>query len=114
MTFSFLFAVVNFYIRNIQIKRQKIKKIFKIRKLTLYTYSLNFIKILLNSMYISFVSIGFQPLKSKMIRVHALALCIKKDLKFIDNDLWKYIFYHYFSLRGAAMGSARSSEVRQI
>ena len=74
-------------------------------------------------MYISFVSIGFQPLKSKMIRVHALALCIKKDLKFIDNGgtlpvfsgtYGNIFFYRYFSLRGAAMGSARSSEIRQI
>jgi len=38
-------------------------------------------------MFISFGLIGFQPLQSKMIRVHAPALCMKKkDLKFIDNE----------------------------
>jgi len=37
-------------------------------------------------MFISFGSIGFQPLQSKMIRVHAPALCIKKDLEFIDTE----------------------------
>ena len=37
-------------------------------------------------MFISFGLIGFQPLQSKMIRVHAPALCKKKDLKFIENE----------------------------
>ena len=67
-------------------------------------------------------SIGFRPLESKMIRVHAPAFCIKEIKKFIDNEgslpvvsgtYGNIFFYRYFALRGAAMVSARSSEVHR-
>ena len=73
-------------------------------------------------MYISFGSIGFRPLHSKMIRVHAIALCLKKiknslirkEICQSSRELMEMYFLPLFSAESCSYGiPARSSEVRR-